>query len=101
MHNSVRGIIKKDGGIILIHRMKPKENGTFREYYVIPGGKMEEGETEEQTLLREVYEEIGIVIKPYKKIFEFYSDYDDSIQKFYLCEYVERKNRNRKWTRDD
>ena len=29
MHKSVRGIIKKDGGIILIHRIKPKDDGTY------------------------------------------------------------------------
>ena len=28
MHVSVRGIIKKDDGIILIHRIKPMNNGT-------------------------------------------------------------------------
>lgn len=89
MHTSIRGIIKKDNGIILIHRIKFRDDGTAREYYVIPGGKMESNETEEETIIREIYEEVGIKIKPIKKIFEFNSDYDDSIQKFYLCEYID------------
>lgn len=88
LHRSVRGIIKKDGGIILIHRIKPREDGTFREYYVIPGGKMEEGESEEQTVVREVFEELGIKIEAEKKIIEYNSDYDNSIQMFYLCKYI-------------
>lgn len=88
MHKSVRGIIKKDEGIILIHRIKQREDGTYREYYVIPGGKMESGENEEQTVVREVFEELGIKVKPKKKLFEYESDYDDSIQIFYLCEYI-------------
>lgn len=29
MHISVRGIVEKDDGIILIHRIKPREYGTF------------------------------------------------------------------------
>lgn len=91
MHYSVRGIIQKDDGIILIHRIKMKENGTYREYYVVPGGKMENGENEEDTVIREVHEEIGIKIKPLRKIFEYDSDYDNSIQKFYLCEYLKGK----------
>lgn len=89
MHKSVRGIIKKDGGIILIHRIKPREDGTYREYYTIPGGKMEEGETEKQTVIREVFEELGIKIEPEKKIIEYNSNYDDSIQIFYLCKYID------------
>lgn len=89
MHKSVRGIIKKDGGIILIHRIKPNEDGTYREYYVVPGGKMEQGETEEQTVEREVFEELGIKVKPKRKLLEYNSDYDDSIQIFYICEYID------------
>lgn len=89
MHTSIRGIIKKNDGIILIHRIKHKDDGTAREYYVVPGGKMEPNETEEETIIREIYEEVGIMIKPVKKVFEFNSDYDDSIQKFYLCEYID------------
>lgn len=88
MHSSVRGIIKKEDGIILIHRIKRKKDGTYREYYVVPGGKMEKNETEEETVIREVKEEVGIIIKPFKKMFEYNSDYDNSIQKFYLCEYI-------------
>lgn len=89
MHKSVRGIIKKDEGIILIHRIKQREDGTYREYYVIPGGKMESGENEEQTVVREVFEELGINVEPEKKIIEYESDYDNSIQIFYLCKYID------------
>ncbi len=89
MHKSVRGIIKKDDGIILIHRVKPQENGTYRDYYVVPGGKMELGENEEQTVKREVLEELGIIVQPETRILEYNSKYDDSIQVFYLCKYID------------
>ena len=31
MHISVRGIVEEDDGIILIHRIKPREDGTLRD----------------------------------------------------------------------
>lgn len=89
MHKSVRGIIKKDNGIILIHRLKPREDGTIRDYYVVPGGKMEQGESEEETVKREVFEELGITVETERKLLEYNSDYDDSIQIFYLCKYID------------
>ena len=89
MHKSVRGIIKKDNGIILIHRLKPREDGTIRDYYVVPGGKMEEGESEEEPVKREVFEELGITVETERKLLEYNSDYDDSIQIFYLCKYID------------
>ena len=85
MHISVRGIIEIEGKILLIHRIKKKIDNTYREYYVIPGGKMEEGETEEETLLREIKEEVGIKVRVIKNILNYNSDYNDSIQKFYEC----------------
>lgn len=87
MHKSVRGIIKKDNGIILIHRLKPRDDGSIRDYYVVPGGKMEQGESEEETVKREVFEELGITVETERKLLEYNSDYDDSVQIFYLCRY--------------
>ncbi len=88
MHFSIRGIVKENDKIILIHRKKRQKDKSIREYYLIPGGKMEEGETEEETLIREMYEELGIKVNVKKLILEHYSKYNDSIQKFYECEYV-------------
>ena len=53
------------GRILLIHRRK---NG--REYYVIPGGGIEPGETEIQAAVREAKEETGLAIVPGEKIGE-------------------------------
>ena len=54
---SVRGIIFRDGKLALIH------NGKF-DYYMFPGGGIEEGESHEETLIREVKEESGLVVIP-------------------------------------
>jgi NAD+ diphosphatase len=38
--------------------------------YCFPGGGIEEGETEETAVVREVHEEIGIEIRPVKRLWE-------------------------------
>ncbi len=53
---SVRGIIVKDGKIAMMHSLK-------YDYYKLPGGGMEEGESLEETLVREVQEESGLVVR--------------------------------------
>lgn len=87
MHKSVRGIVKKEDGIILIHRIKKLDTGKIRDYYVFPGGKMEKDESELQTLEREIFEELGIKVEVERKLIEYDSEYDDSIQMFYICKY--------------
>ena len=54
MHTSVRGIVNYNDKIVLIHRIKTKDDGTVRDYYVTPGGKIEENESREEALRREI-----------------------------------------------
>ena len=61
----VAAIIIKDGKVILIRRVK---NG--QEYYVFPGGALEEGETLEEAITRELKEELGIDIESNKLVFQ-------------------------------
>ena len=53
---SVRGIIVSDGSVAMMHSLK-------YDYYKLPGGGIEEGESLEDTLVREVHEESGLVVK--------------------------------------
>lgn len=53
---SVRGIVIKDGKIAMMHSLKYN-------YYKLPGGGMEAGESLEDTLIREVREESGLIVK--------------------------------------
>src|SRR3989339_1178298 len=75
--NAPRGavIIIKDKKILLIKRHKCGRN-----YYVLPGGTMEKGETIKQTAIREAKEETGFNVtlskqKPWKSKFEYRDEY--------------------------
>ena len=57
---SVRGIIIDGDKVYAIFRRRVNDDGTFKEYYVIPGGGLEKGETLEETLIRELKEELSI-----------------------------------------
>lgn len=59
-------IFSKDGKI-LMGKKDPNKGGVYPDVWHIPGGGIEEGETMEQTLAREIFEEVGIDIKPYLK----------------------------------
>ena len=59
---TVRGIIVKDNKVAVIKRIREKD-GKVREYYVLPGGGIEDEETMEQAMLREAKEELGVEVK--------------------------------------
>lgn len=54
------GILEMDGLYFLARRVGP----SFKDFWEFPGGKIEEGETPEQTVVREWYEELGVVGAP-------------------------------------
>ena len=54
---SVRGVILRNGTVAMVHSIK-------YDYYKFPGGGMEAGESQIQTLLREVQEESGLAVLP-------------------------------------
>ncbi|GGA91362.1 NTP pyrophosphohydrolase [Brucella endophytica] len=54
-------LIDTDGRVLLTQRPEGKPLAGLWEF---PGGKVEPGETPEETLIRELAEEIGIVTKP-------------------------------------
>ena len=67
----VTGVIIKDGKILLIHRIK---NG--KEYYVYPGGGIEETEDRLAALDREMKEELNFDVLEAEFLFELDDTYD-------------------------
>jgi ADP-ribose pyrophosphatase YjhB (NUDIX family) len=77
----VSAVIIRRSKILLIHRFRDKE-----EYWVFPGGGVEDGETIEEGLVREVKEETDLDVLSFKKIFDAYNESDGLMQPFFLCE---------------
>lgn len=64
MRERVTGVIIKDQKILLFKRVKPET-----EYFIFPGGGVDPGETFEETLKREVREELTLDVIKYKFLF--------------------------------
>lgn len=57
--------IEKDGKYLMLHRTK-KKNDINKDKWLGVGGKLEEGESPEECLIREVKEETGLTLKSYQ-----------------------------------
>ena len=57
--------IEKDDKYLMLHRVK-KVNDENHDKWIGVGGMFEEGESPEDCLLREVYEETGLTLTSYK-----------------------------------
>lgn len=87
MRHAVDGILFKDNKIVLIQR----GGRTFHGYWALPGGLMDEGETVEETLVREMKEELNVEVVP-REILGVYSSKDrdprdHTISTVFICEF--------------
>lgn len=83
---SSRAIIIEDDSIYLIFRRKEKL-GKVKEYYVIPGGGLEDNETLEENVKREIKEEFNCDIKVNEFLGTF--ETDDTIENYFYCEIID------------
>ena len=74
-----RALILDNDKILLIHRFK-----YGREYFVLPGGHIEEGESEEEALVREIKEETNLDARIDKKLWTLKNPLDNSENHFFL-----------------
>lgn len=61
MDFGVKALILKDDKFLAMHN-----RGVEEDLWELPGGRMEFGETHEETLAREIMEETGLKVKPIK-----------------------------------
>ena len=61
---TVDAIIPYKGKIVLIKR----KNEPYKDYYALPGGIVEYGESVESALIREAKEETSLDVEPYKLV---------------------------------
>lgn len=79
---------KKDS-LISIKRTKYKNGKFIKEYYTFPGGHVEENETFEKTLIREIQEELSTKVNIIKEVAHVLNKEIGKEEKFFLCEKVE------------
>lgn len=87
----VAAILPINNGYAFMHRKNVIKNKDFQDYYTFPGGGLEEGETPEEGVIREVEEEFGIKIEVKKKLYEIESKEFNQTEMFFLCQYVSGK----------
>lgn len=74
VRKAVRCYLIKDDRIVVTKYNEPNKKAG---YYEIPGGKIEEGELPEQTAIREIQEETGIIVKNLKNKGNLTIEYPD------------------------
>ena len=84
IRKAVRCYLIKDNKVVVT---KYKENNKKAGYYEIPGGKIEDGETPQQTAIREMKEETGLIIKNLKYKGNLIIEYPNRVFDFdmFLC----------------
>jgi A/G-specific adenine glycosylase len=90
-HNIGVGIIMNENNEVLI-ALRP-ENVMLGGMWEFPGGKREEGESIEETILRELDEELGVkaeIVKPFMQLKHTYSHLKITLYAF-ICKLVEGK----------
>lgn len=83
---SSRGIIIEDGFVYAMFRRRIKDDGTVKEYYVIPGGGIKENETLEENVIREMKEEFSVDVKIDGYLGK--DEGEDTIAHFFACSIV-------------
>lgn len=81
MAKSARAIIIEDGRILVMHRDKYGS-----QYSTLPGGRLHDGETPEQAVVREIREETGIEIVSTQLVFTEDNPAPYNFQYIYLCQ---------------
>lgn len=85
---SSRAVIIENGKVLTIFRRKTK-NGVTEEYYVVPGGGIEDGETLEENVKRELSEELNVEIEIIGYLGTI--EYDTNIANFFHCNIINGK----------
>ena len=76
-------LVFKDNQVLMIFR---RENGS--EYYVLPGGGIEDNETLEYAVIRELSEETSINASFDKKLISIKDDVSGRMNHICLCKYI-------------
>jgi ADP-ribose pyrophosphatase YjhB (NUDIX family) len=84
MKKAVRAIIFKDNHILVM-----KRNKFGKEYYTLPGGGVDLGETPDQALIREMQEETGLSLGVARPVFIEQAGEPYGVQYVFLVDYID------------
>lgn len=85
-----RGVVLQDGKLLACHEEKT-------DFWQLPGGGLEAGETLQECCAREILEETGYIVKPTKQFLtlnEYYQEYK-YVSHYFVCEIVGEGKQNR------
>lgn len=80
------GMRQRVGALIIKGKKLLLVTGEQADYYWTPGGTVDAGETDAQTLARELSEELGLRLKSYKSYIDLEFPKDNVRSHFYLVE---------------
>ena len=83
MRQAVRAIVIHDNKLLVMHR-----NKFGQQYYTLVGGGVGLGESPQQALVREIYEETGIQVTNPRHVFEEHAGDPYGTQHIFLCDYA-------------
>lgn len=86
---TARAIILKDGKILLFERWRKNILGQSLHYYSIPGGGIDDGETPEAAVVREMREEMLVTVRPTRLLARQKALKRRNIHHYFLCELVD------------
>jgi ADP-ribose pyrophosphatase YjhB (NUDIX family) len=78
-----RGIVVKEGNILMSY-------ATLNNQWMIPGGGLEENESEKECCIREIAEETGVLVEPSECLLEIDEYYEDWkwVNKYFVCKVI-------------
>jgi len=87
-------VIQDESGkecLALVHRLKPSKTNPeiIDDFFVVPGGGVEEGEKVEETAVREIQEELGIQSETIRLLYT--QENETNVHNYFLCKYVDGK----------
>lgn len=87
MRDAVAVVIKRGKAFLLIKRAK---KGEAEDYWCPITGALEPGETQEEAVIREAKEEMGIIVEPLKKVWECPTDNQDYLLHWWFVSMIEQ-----------
>lgn len=87
----IEAYYKNEKCIVTIKRQKYKEGKMIKEYYTLPGGHVENDESFEETVKREVLEELNIHVTIKEKLLSLYNEDLNRDEEFFICTLIDEK----------